>query len=169
MAKRPAPILENTERPVAASVDRLAAEVRVIREVLDAIRDEVSWGTNNGLPVQPAEHVHVKCMARDVTSIDRNDRLVIERPSLHPPGRLGRLRSLELDRLMQELRGTVETLAQGQIEPILNALDEVRTALVMAMQRDRAIDEKASEDSPVATLFSPNSPAPTQVRDGRLF
>ncbi|MBI1314485.1 hypothetical protein GC176_24600, partial [bacterium] len=66
---------EETENPVADSVDRLTAEVRVLRDVLDEIREDFSWVTRNGLPVQPVIHTRVKRMALDPCADDWGERL----------------------------------------------------------------------------------------------
>ena len=158
--------------PWSKSVDQLIGEVRCLREVLDEIREDHTWVTRNGMPVQPVEHVHVKNMARDVRAADWNDRLVIERTILHPPTRLVGLGSLELDRLMEELLGTVETLAQGQIEPVLNALEEVRRALPAAMQledgfRQHTEPQQSSESTSPNT--PPDRPRSPRARTDRLF
>jgi len=176
MAKRASksttPVAAEESGPLSESVDRLIGEVQLLRQVLDEIREDLSWVTRNGLPVQPVEHVHVKSMARDVRAADWNDRLVIERTMLHPLGQLGRLGSLELDRLMDELRGSVETLAQGQIEPVLNALDEVRTALLAAMPTqdgDRQHTEPQQSPESPSPKTSPDKQRSPRERTDRLF
>ncbi len=155
--------------PLSEPVDRLIGEVRCLREVLDEIREDLSWVTRNGLPIQPIEHVHIKRMARNVAADDWNARLEIDRVLLHPPSQLSGKDALNIERISDELRETVATLAQGQIEPVLKALDEVKTALVMAMQRDKATNNESSNSTPVTSLFSPDEPTPMQVRRGRLF
>ncbi|HQX49581.1 MAG TPA: hypothetical protein PLY87_10705 [Planctomycetaceae bacterium] len=176
MAKRAskptAPVAAEESGNLSASVDQLIGEVRLLRQVLDEVREDLSWVTRNGLPVQPAEHVHVKSMARDVTAADWNDRLVIERTMLHPPERLGGLGSLELDRLIAELRSTVDTLAQGQIEPVLNALEEVRKALLEAMSpQDGSRQHKEPQQSPElpSSKTSPDKQRSSGTRSDRLF
>ena len=155
---------------ISESVDQLIGEMRLLRQVLDEIREDLSWVTRNGLPVQPVEHVHVKSMARDVRAADWTDRLVIERTMLHPPTRLGGLGSLELDRLTDELRDSVDTLAQGQIEPVLNALEEVRKALIKAMpiQDGRDKELQQSPESPPPDT-SPDVQRSPRARSDRLF
>src|SRR5436190_1829985 len=56
--------------PLAESIDRLAAELRILRETIDEIREDFSWVTRNGMPVQPIEHVIVKRMALDPCAAD---------------------------------------------------------------------------------------------------
>lgn len=160
--------------PVAEAGDRLAAEVRCLREVMDEVREDLSWLTRNGLPVQPVEHVHVKRMARDVTAPDWDERLVVERTVLHPPGQLSDVAIPELRRLAEELQSAVEHLLEGQIGPVLKAIDEVQAALIDAMQKSEtepsgvareAWEEAAVSPSPV----QPENPTPPSVRPGRLF
>ena len=167
--------VENTD-PLAESVDRLSAEVRVLRDVLAEVREDFSWLTRNGLPIQPVEHVQVRRMARDVNAADWNERLVVERTLLHPPGQFSAVGSVDVERITEELRATVETLTHGQLLPVLNALDEVRTALLDAMQQQN--DDHAVGKPETAFATEPASRIPqTQLQEthapdvphGRLF
>lgn len=159
--------------PLSDSVCRLIGEVRCLREVLDEIREDLSWVTRNGLPAQTVEHIHVKRMARNVTAVEWNDRLVVERTMLNPSIRLSGLDSIDLDEITEEFRVAVETLAQGQIEPVLNALDEVRQRLIESMQRHShhqgSEAEEPSDSTPTSPLFPPDEQRPTRVRPDRLF
>ena len=159
--------------PVAEAGDRLAAEVRCLREVMDEVREDLSWLTRNGLPVQPVEHVHVKRMARDVKAVDWSQRLSVERTMLHAPGQLSGIATLELRRLAEELHSAVEQLMEGQIGPVLKAVDEVQAALIDAMQRSETeptgVAREALEEAAVSPPpFQPENPKPI-VRPGRLF
>ena len=155
--------------PLADAADRLSSEVRCLRDVLDEIREDVSWMTRNGLPIQPVEHVNIKRMARDVNAADWNERLVVERTPLHPPGRLTGIATPELRRLTEDLQSAVEALMDGQIGPILKAVDEVQTALMDAMQRsqtelsvDGGMTSMDAGTSP--PLFPPENPQQPCVR-----
>lgn len=161
---------ENTD-PLAESVDRLSAEVRVLRDVLAEIREDFSWVTRNGLPIQPVEHVHFRRMARDVNADDWSERLVIERTLLHPPGQLAGIAIPELRRLTEHLQSAVEALMEGQVEPILKAVDEVQAALMDAMQQSQtnvSTQETATTES-MSPLFPPENPQGPGVPAGRLF
>lgn len=69
--KAPSAPAQSTEAdPLHESVDRLAVEIRLLREVMDEMREDVSWVTRNGLPHQPIEQVVVKQMARDPCAKD---------------------------------------------------------------------------------------------------
>lgn len=72
-----------TSDELADRVVELTQQVEVLRNVLDEIRDLVSWITKNGIPIVPA-HSHwgvVKQMALDPCAPDWGDRLVIVRGS----------------------------------------------------------------------------------------
>ena len=158
------------------SVDRLSSEIHCLRQVLDEVREDVSWLTRNGLPVQPIEHVHVRRMARDVNADDWSERLVIERTQLHPPGQFSAMGSLDVGRITEELRTAVETLNHGELLPVFNAVDVVRAALLNAMQEqdgDHAVGkpETASASEPASQIPQAHlqeSHAPDIPRD-RLF
>ena len=145
---------EENERLVT-SVDRLAFEVRVLREVLDEIREDFSWVTRNGPTARAIEHVHVKRMALDPCAEDWGEHLEIERSTYDP----GSLRSkppaipVDADRV-DELTTVLETIAQGQLEIILTALDGVRTDLLMAIKPSGGQSKLSSPPSspePIAT------------------
>ena len=145
---------EENERLVT-SVDRLAFEVRVLREVLDEIREDFSWVTRNGPTARAIEHVHVKRMALDPCAEDWGEHLEIERSTYDP----GSLRSkppaipVDADRV-DELTTVLETIAQGQLEIILTALDRVRTDLLTAIKPSGGQSKPSSPPSspgPIAT------------------
>ena len=138
-SQRQSPPTKSVEesQQLAESVDRLTDELRSLGTVLESIREDVSWVTRNGLPVQPVEHVHITRMAVDPSAANWNERLAVERTMIHPPGQLSALGSLDIERIVEELRTTVETLAQEHMEPVLTALDEVRDALLSAIHRTK--------------------------------
>ena len=157
------------EDPLMSSVEQLCSQVACLRNVLDEIREDVSWVTRNGLPIQPIEHIHIKRMARNVSADDWNARLEVERTLMHPPCQLSGIDALDIERITDELRETVRNLAQGQIGPVLKALDEVRTALVIAMQRDKTANGESSNSPPPTSLDSSDEPTATKIRSDRLF
>ena len=82
----PATDLPEEQAPLAESMDNLTGELRMLRQVLDEIREDISWVTQNGLPVRPVEYVRVKRMALDPCAEDWGERLVIERSRYDPSG-----------------------------------------------------------------------------------
>ena len=62
-------------------MNRLADEVRVVRDVLNEVREDLGWVTRNGIPGQRGEHTQIVRMARDPLSPDANERLETQRSS----------------------------------------------------------------------------------------
>lgn len=157
----PAPVPENDA--LVQAVDRLTAELAALRQVIDEIREDFSWLTRNGLPVQPIEHVHVKRMALDPCAEDWGERLEIERSTYYPRGSASPLESNALDQIADELKATFEAVAQGQLEFVLTALDEVRTAVLAALKHRQGdpVATPLSNSSPVSATSEPVASIPT--------
>lgn len=160
MAKKSAPS-SSTDReshPLAEAVDRLATEMSALRQVIDEVREDFSWLTRNGLPVQPIQHIHVKRMALDPCADDWNERLEIERSTFVPRGRASPLETDVIDQAVEELKATLEAVAQGHLEVVLTALDGVREEILKALRRRVDPADGGNKDSP---LSDASSPAPT--------
>src|SRR5205823_828965 len=110
MAKKarcaPAP-LANADR-LAESVDRLTAELTILRQVIDDLREDFSWVTRNGIPVQPIEHVLVKRMALNPLAGNWNELLQVERFTTSIERELSPLNPEALDRIADDLKTTFE-------------------------------------------------------------
>jgi hypothetical protein len=180
MTKKPRPAEAPAETPdaLASAVDRLATEMAALRQVIDEVREDFSWLTRNGLPVQPIEHVHVTRMALDPCADDWGERLEIERSVYHPRPSASPLDSDALDRIVEDLKVTFEAAAQGQLEVVLTALDGVRGEIVGLLRRRRG--DPVEPVGPVAPPQSalpetPTAPAPPaedparRPPPGRLF
>jgi hypothetical protein len=132
---------------------------------MDNIREDFSWVTRNGLPVQPIEHVHVKRMARDPCAGDWAEQLEIERSDIQQCASASSLDTVALDRMADYLAATVEALAQGQLDIVLEAIEGVRNQLLTAVRKDSG--------PPLAAPAAPQSPSTLPARDkpqtGRLF
>lgn len=148
--------------PVAEAADRLSAEVRCLREVLDEVREDFSWVTRNGLPIQPMEHIRVRRMARDPNADDWAARLVVDRFALPEDIQASPLESDSLDALARNLRAAFETAAKGQLEPVLQVVDGVQARLVAMLQQQGG--NEISEPASVATTPArPTATAPANI------
>ncbi len=155
--------------PLRESVDQLTAEVQILREVLAEIREDISWVTRNGLPIQPIEHVVVKQMALDPCAKDWGARLVVER---HVSSAGSLLDSNVLEHHAADLKATFEAIAQGQLEVVLIALDDVRGQLISAIKRpEQAVATSMSLAAEAQTHVSPSTPPQSGEKPpkGRLF
>ncbi len=184
MAKKLAPSTAPAPDPLVDAVECLTAELSLLRQVIDEVREDFSWLTRNGLPVQPIEHVHVKQMALDPCAADWGERLEIERSTFQPRGSLSPLDSTTLDDIAEDLKQSFQAVAEGQLEVILTALDGVRGEILTALKRRRServgetfvVTETFSSSPPPASSAEPSSsasspadePAP-QRPPGRLF
>jgi len=122
---------------LAAALERLADEVRTLHSVLDEIREDLSWVTRNGLPIQPIEHVIVKRMSKDPLADDWDDQL--ETIHLQSPPSKSHLDADAIQKLADGLTAAFEGIAQGHLEIVLTALDGVRaeTLAVIGKQPGR--------------------------------
>lgn len=112
------------------SVDRLTAEVRLLRQILDELREDFSWVTRNGLPVQPVEHVVVQQMARDPCAKDWGKRLVIQR-NVYPTDAIPEPTGTEVPK--NGSTPGLDTASQEQLYSVVTALDRVREQLAKAV------------------------------------
>ena len=149
--------------PVAEAADRLSAEVRCLREVLDEVREDFSWVTRNGLPIQPMEHVRVRRMARDPSADDWAARLVVDRFALPENVQASPLESDSLDALARNLTAAFQAAAKGQLGPVLQAVDVVQARLVAMLLQQQAGDEISEPASPAATPSRPTATSPADI------
>lgn len=143
----PAPVPETD--PLATSVDRLTAELTILRQVIDDLREDFSWVIRNGIPVQPIEHVVVKRMALNPLAGNWNELLQVERFTTSLESELSPLNPDALDRIADDLKTTFEAVAQGQLEVVLLALDGVRGEVLSALKR-RSDPAPSTDAAPVA-------------------
>lgn len=177
MAKAPTPAPSPTpdEEPLVDAVHRLTAEITVFRQVMDEIREDFSWLTRNGLPVQPIEHVHVVRMALDPCADDWGDRLEIERSTYNPRPNASPLESDALDRVTEELTAALEAAAQGHLEHVLSALDGVRESVLSVLKHRRHADSVTANGVRLPQADEPQHPETTSAAatpkppPGRLF
>ncbi len=164
MAKKGASAIgpERVPDTLANAVDRLTAELSVLRQVIDEIREDFSWLTRNGLPIQPIEHVHVKRMALDPCAKGWGERLEIEQTAYLPRASASPLESNTLDDVVDDLKTTFEAALQGQLEVVLTALDGVRAEILGALRRRRgepAGDSSRARSSTSSSRSASSSPS----------
>ncbi len=151
------------------AVHRLADEVRVVRDVLGEFQTDFSWLLQNGVPHQPQEFVVVKRMARDPLAADWSERLVVERFPLPQSESDRSLLSMDdLEAVALEMQSAFVGIAEGQLDIVLTALDELRRRILSALaQRDT--EPQNSPPAP-ATQHSPGSDAVSaSSKQGELF
>ena len=157
---------EDIER-LTDAVNHLAEEVRVVRDVLDEVRDDFGWLTRNGIPGQRTVHTQLLQMARDPLAPDANERLVFRRFSSGEPADSA-IASDVLNELVSEIAEVVTGTGQEQVHLLLGALDDLRTKLVAAI--NSSSHEPPPEPIAVAEPQSAvSSISSTPTKQGRLF
>ena len=167
-ARTPAPEparLQHLER-LTDAVNRLADETRVVRDVLDEIREDLGWVTRNGIPGRQGEHTQLVRMARDPLSPDTNDRLEVSRSRLSPSSSTG-LSETRFDELVSEITEVIAVVGQEQVNLLLTSLDEVRAKLLAAIKTP-PVDPKPEM---TAAASEQRVPIPTDKpsKPGQLF
>ncbi len=155
---------EHIER-LTDAVNHLADELRVVRDVLDEVRDDFGWLTRNGIPGQRNVHTQLLQMARDPLAPDANERLEFRRFSSGEPAGSA-IGSDVLNELVSEIAEVVTGTGQEQVNLLLGALDDMRTKLVAA------IKSSPHESEPIAATVpqsAASSASPSPAKQGRLF
>lgn len=146
-------------------MNRLADEVRVVRDVLNEVREDLGWVTRNGIPGHRGEHTQIVRMARDPLSPDANERLETQRSSADESGSPS-----AFDELVSEITEAVTVVGQEQVDLLLTALDDVRAKLLAAIKAPQA---RSNADKAIAAPQSsvlPNDIASLNPSErGRLF
>ena len=151
---------------MARSVEQLTGELRGFREVLEEIREEIRWVTRSGgVAARRVEFVQVKRMALDPCAEDWGEKLELERAMYDPSGRVSPMESQLIERVVEDLETVFESVAEGQLERVLIALDVVRAELVKVILKQSGEDGwKPREEgtqllSEVSLLTEPIQPA----------
>ena len=152
-------------------VGKLAEEVRVVRDVLDDIREDLSWITRNGVPTRSIDHTRVLRMARDPLAPDARDHLELRTYTLEPRGST-EISPKVFDELVSEIAEAVTVVGQEQLTMFLMALDDARAKLLTAIKTtspqptERATINRISEPPLAAQTTVAAAEAPER---GRLF
>ena len=77
----------DTEDPIVAALDRMTEEVRVLRQVIDELREEIQWAARNvvGEPLPRLPTRRITSMPLDPTCDDFAERLNALTPADLPP------------------------------------------------------------------------------------
>ena len=149
-AETPADRLQQT-------VDELAQNVRVLTDVIDQLRADLSWLTRNGLPHQPI-HVFVHRMPRATSGKKGNGALKLSLaswPVCDPTAETlsdDQLRSAVIDEVVQRLAEPLGQLAQEQLNELLSVMDHAHREVMLAIRTPKATTPADSGASPPRPL-----------------
>ncbi len=128
-------------------MNRLADELRVVRDVMDDVREDLSWVTRNGISGQATHHTRVVRMARDPLAPDAAAHLELRTYTLEPKSVSG-ISPEVFDELVAEIAEAMTVVGQEQLNMFLTALDDARTKLMSAIKQPVA--PAATKDTSVA-------------------
>jgi hypothetical protein len=156
------------------AVDKLAENVSVLTDIIDQIREDLSWLTRNGMPHQPLD-VFVHRMPR--LSDDEPERGSFEFSFLTPPVRDptaetlsdNRLRDTVVGQIVERLAEPLGHVAQEQLNALLSVLNDSHRKMLEVI-RNPPPRPPASRTKKTSTKPSvPNPPAEPPPPRGRLF
>ena len=127
------------------AVNRLADELRVVRDVLDDVREDLNWVTRNGISGRVIQHTRVVRMARDPLAPDAASHLELRTYTLEPKNTAG-ISPEVFDELVSEIAEAMTVVGQEQLNMFLTALDDARARLMAAIKHPAATSAK---DTPV--------------------
>jgi len=171
MAKAPRskPAAAPKPDPLAESINRLAGEIGLLREVIDEVREEFTWLTRNGLPVQPVEHIILQKLPLNPCDPHWNEKVQIDHFTVPGDTYGPAFDSARLDQIAEDLKASFEAVAQGQLEIVLTALDGVRGEIVAALKRRNSSNTPAAQPVvdplPVSQPKEESTPAPPATVD----
>ncbi len=150
-ASAPEPRRSEPIERLTDAVNHLAEEVRVARDVMDEIREDLGWVTRNGIPCHPTIHTQLIRMARDPLASDAHARLEFRRFSHGAPDAPTQAPDT-LHELVSEIAEVITGTGQEQVNLLISALDDLRTKLFEAI--------KSAPQEPNAEATAPSAPQP---------
>ena len=148
------------------AVNRLADEVRVVRDVLDETREDLAWVTRNGIPGYCGEHSQLIRMNRAPFASDTNERLEIRTSTVGQSGS-SEFSSDAFDALVSEIAEAVTAVGQEQVNLLLTALDDARAKLLTAIKKQFA--DPKPETNRTSKQHAPASNSSKPSEPGQLF
>ena len=163
------------------TVEELSQNVRVLTEIVDALREDLSWLTRNGMPHQPITVI----VLRMPGVAEEGSRGTMELSFAHLPDRdptetltNDQVRKAVIDDVVQRLAEPVGEVAQQQLSSLVSTLDHAHRDVLEAIRGGktshteepapkptRKPKKKPIKKSPVAAESPPEPPPPP----GRLF
>ena len=152
---------ETTADRLQEAVDELAQNVRVLTDIVDELREDLSWLTRNGVPHQPVTvFVHrMPCVAAKGESASTESsggslelsfaRLPVYDPTADTLSD-DQVRAAVIDDIVQRLAEPLGELAQEQLNILVSVIDHAHREVLTAIRQPRATppaEELATSES----------------------
>lgn len=147
-----------------AAVEELAQNVRVLTDIVDELREDLSWLTRNGVPHQPVTvlvhrmpHVARKGSNGSTEPSGGSLELSFARWPVHDPTvdtlADDQVRAAVIDDIVQRLAEPLGELAQEQLNILVSVIDHAHRELLKAIRQPQA----TSPANELATSASPHA------------
>lgn len=182
LSSPPANSIETPADRLQFAVDELRQNVRVLMDIVDQLREDLSWLTRNGMPHQPLTViVHRMPGITGEGSRRTLEFSMLESPDRDPTAETlsdDQVRAAVIDDIVQRLAEPLGELAQEQLNSLVSIIDhahrEVRQAIRRppTMQREESTPRKSrrrqTKQQPTAPVV-PAAPIEPPPPPGRLF
>jgi hypothetical protein len=175
----PAPSESAADR-LQASVDELSQNVRVLTDIVDQVREDLSWLTRNGVPHQPLSVV-VHRMPH-IGESGTPDMSMAPWPVRDPTAETlsdEQLREAAIDQVVERLGETLGQFAQEQLNALLSVMDHAHREVMQAIRGQQGAKpdgnsppapqprrrRRKADQTPAAAAAPPREPPPS----GKLF
>lgn len=170
-----------------ASVDAIADGVRVISDIVEHIREDLSWLTRNGIPHQPLHVlIHRMPLVSDGKTGDGSFQFSLVSPLARDPTSEtltdAQLRAAVIDQIVDRLAEPLGRLAQEQLNSLLTVLDDSHRQVLEAIRDPQAVQsarlppssqrarkKRNAREKPTAASAPITPPADPPPQKGRLF
>ena len=142
-------------------------ELRVARDVMDGIREDLSWVSRNGVPSHREGHTQLRSMARDPLAANANECLEVCLTNREAAESTALLPG-KFDELVSEIAEIVTVVGQEQLNLLLTALDSAREKLLVSIKTP-ANDPKPQAKSTTSEHRSQSTTPANPTGPGHLF
>ena len=145
-------------------------ELRVARDVMDEIREDLSWVSRNGVPGHREGHTRLRSMARNPLAADANELLEVLTSTV-ASSNSSELAPEVFDELVSQIAEVVTVVGQEQVNLLLSALDDAWPKVFAAIKASSSVTPNAGQESTAPPSSQPSTSQaaakPSETR--RLF
>lgn len=127
-------------------MNRLADEVRVVRDVLDETREDLQWVTQNGIHDHHGEHPQIVRMAREAPAPDANELLEVLTSTV-ASSNSSELAPEVFDEIVSQIAEVVTVVGQEQVNLLLSAMDDAWPKVFAAIKASSSVTPNTGQES----------------------
>lgn len=158
----PAAVSETDADRLQASVAELAQNVRVLTDIVDQLREDLSWLTRNGMPHQPVTVlVHRMPLVAEEPGIGSMELSFHHWPNRDPTVEMSDdgIRAAVIDDVVQRLAEPLGEIAQEQLNMLVSVVDHAHREVLQAIRTPRSEQPKNSSPAKSSRRKTKQQPA----------